>query len=182
MGALTSRRWPLLLIAICILPLSGCVRETTEGSSLVFQNELWASALALVGGIVASIAGWFIRERSSRFGWTLLIGGPIVAIGLAPSLFLDRATVDQNGLSLRVGLWGMSAVHDVKYDDLSQVRLVMEESRGRRGRTNINYYLMCENKDGTFSKVPLGSKVAEAAAPHFLKEVALRDIAIVDET
>lgn len=170
------------LAAFLLLGLNGCVREDVDGSTITVTNELWAPLVALVGGIGAAPAGWYLRKKSARFGWGLLILSPLVVFGIAPSLFLDRAVVDDTHFSLRTGIWGLTAVHEVKFADLSRIRLISEETTGRRGRKRTNYYLLCERKDGTSAKVPLGNQVAETAAPHLLERARALDIPIVDET
>ena len=175
-------RWQLPLLLVAVALLGGCVRETTDGSARVFQNEWWVPLLTLVGGIAATVVGWLLRARFARYAWPMILVGPFIAIGLAPALFLDRAAVDDSGISVRVGLWAFSPPLEVKYDDLTQVRLIKEESRGRRGRKNVNYFMLCEKKSGEPAKVPLANKVAEAAAPLFLEGVNQRGIPITNET
>jgi hypothetical protein len=122
---------------------SGCIQETTEGSTHTFTYEWWVPTAALLGGLVAVPAGWMLRRSSAR---------------------------------------GMTAVHEVKLDELTRIRLTVEESTGRRGRKRKNFYLLCERKDGTLAKVPVNNNTAEAAAPLFLENVAKRGIPLVDET
>jgi hypothetical protein len=171
-----------LIAAILLVFLSGCVHENTDGPTQTFTYELWVPLSVLLAGLVAAPAGWFLRKVSARFGWGVLIIGPVAAIIFAPSLFRDRAVVDDTGLSLRTGIWGLTSVHEVKYDDLKQVRISSEEVRGRRGSKRTNYYLLCERNDGTTAKIPVNNKVAQAATPHFLKNASDRQISIVDET
>ena len=170
------------LPALLLLGVSGCVREDVNGSTITVTNELWAPFLALMGGVAAAPAGWFLRKKSNRIGWGLLIFSPILVVGIAPSLFLDRAVVDDTHFSLRTGIWGLTAVHDVKFADLSGIRLISEETTGRRGRKRTNYYLLCERKDGTSAKVPLANQVAETAAPYLIERAKALNVPIVDET
>ena len=172
----------VVLASLVLLGLSGCVREEVDGSTITYSNELWVPLTALVGGIVAAPAGWFLRNKSSRLGWVLMILSPIVAFGIAPSLFLDRAVIDATHFSLRTGIWGLTAVHDVKFSELTLVRLISEESRGRRGSKHTNYYLVCERRDGTSAKVPLGNSVAEAAAPRLIDRARSLNISVVNQT
>jgi len=170
------------LAAFLLLGLSGCVREDVDGSTFTYSNELWVSLVTLLAGVAAAPAGWYLRKQSARFGWGLLILSPFIVVGMAPSLYLDRAVVDDTHFSLRTGFWGMTAVHDVNFADLSRVRLIAEESTGRRGSKHTNYYLLCERKDGTSAKVPIGNKVAETAAPRLIEGAKAQNVPIVDET
>jgi hypothetical protein len=168
------------LSAILLVILGGCVQETTDGATQTFTYEWWVPLSVLLAGIVAAPAGWVLRNSSERLGWALLILAPIAAIFFAPSLFRDRAMVDDSGFSVRTGIWGLTAVHEVKFDDLKQVRLISEEVTGRRGAKHTNFYLLCERKDGTSAKVPLNNTVSEAAAPHFVQRLADHGIPIAE--
>lgn len=162
--------------------MSGCVNESTSGESQTFTYELWVPASVLAIGIVVSVAGWFLRASLGRFGWAMLVLGPLAAILGAPSLFLDRAVVDGTRFTLRTGIWGLTSVHEVEYDKLTRVSIISEEVRGRRGRKSTNFYLECERNDGTKAKVPVNNKVGEAAAPHFLKRVSELGIPVFDNS
>ncbi|MBS0262960.1 MAG: hypothetical protein JSS02_13530 [Planctomycetes bacterium] len=174
-------RW-LVCVAVVLLSCSGCVREDVSGSTVTCTNELWVPLVVFLGGLVAGPVGWYLRDRSARFGWGLLILSPVVIVGFVPSLLMDKAIVDDTHFSLRTGIWGLTAVHDVKYSELSSVSLISEEKRGRYGAKNTSYYLMCQRKDGSSSKVPLGNKVAETAAPYFLHHVQELKIPVIDQT
>ena len=176
-----SRALALLFIALCLLTLSGCVKESVNGSSKVYTIELWVPALIFVIGAVAAPAGYFLRETSDRLAWGLMIIGPIMALGVAPSLFLNKTVVSPEGITVRSGVWGMGGNHNVKFDNVQQVRHVVEETRGRRGRKNRNYYLVCDCKDGTASKLPLSNDCVEKAAIPFLTMAKEKNIPIVDE-
>jgi hypothetical protein len=133
-----------------------------------------------LGGIVAATIGWNLRQKSGRFGWVLLIGGPIATIFFAPSMFLDRVTVDDTGFSRRSGIFGMTAVQDVTFVDVSGMRLTSEEERGRRGRKVTKYYLYCDRKSGEAVKFPVNNAVCEAALLQILRTAAAAGIRIDD--
>lgn len=175
-----TRRYSLA--AIVLLFVSGCVRESADGPNQIFTYELWVPFSVLFSGLVAAPAGWFLRKTSARLGWGLLIAGLVATLFFTPSLFRDRAVVADTAFSLRTGIWGLTAVHDVKYDDLKRIRIISEEVSGRRGSSRTNYYLLCERSDGTTEKIPVSNNVAQAAAPYFLKKASARGIPVVDET
>ena len=177
-----NRKPALCLIGVLLLFTCGCVSETTDGSSQTFTYELWVPISVLVGGIVAGFAGWFFRRSLGNFGWGLLILGPIVAIFFAPSLLQDRVVIDDSKLSMRSGIWGLTVVHEVQYDELKQVNIISEVVSGRRGRKRTNFYLQCLRNDGTTAKVPINNGVAETAAPHFLDRISELGILVVDKT
>jgi hypothetical protein len=106
----------LVLIAVTLVATSGCVHESSEGSTRVFSYDLWVSMSVLLGGVIGAPAGWLLRKRFGRFGWALLIVGPLAAVLLGPSLFLERSAIDENGLAVRSGIWGMTAVAYMFHD------------------------------------------------------------------
>jgi hypothetical protein len=175
------RRAALICPALLLMASCGCVRETTAGGARVFSYELWLPIVVLLGGVIGTIAGVLLRQIWSRFAWSLIVVGLLATLLFAPSLFRDRAVLDDSSYSLRTGIWGMTAVHHVRFEDLARVRVAAEEKRGRRGSTRTNYYMYCERKNGTTSKVPLGNRVAAAGAQHFLDAVKSRGIPLLDE-
>lgn len=175
-----STRLRSLLLLCLLVFVAGCVRETTAESNHKFRYEFWVTMSLLVGGIVAATAGWFLRERSARLGWILLIAGPLAAVLGAPSMFLDYVTVNEQGFSRRSGIWGMTANCDVLYDDIQQARLISEESRGRRGRKVTSYYLVCTRKDGSQTKLSMGNQLVDAAAPLITQKLREHGISFID--
>lgn len=172
------RYWAGLLIIVC----SGCVRESTEGAETVFQYELWLPVIVLLAGVVASPAGWMLRKRSARLGWILMIGGPVAALLFAPSLYRDRVTVSDEGFHVRTGIWGLTAVHDVRFSQVRSITITAEETVGRRGRKKITHYFVCDLKVGGQAKVPINNGVTEAAGESILAHAAAQNIPIIDQT
>jgi MFS family permease len=170
-----------LLGSLLLLSVTGCVREEVSETTRTFTYGLWVPASLLVGGLAATVAGWFLRQ-SGRWGWILMIGGPIAAIGFAPTMLLDRTVLDEQGIHVTSGIWGMTAKHDVAFADLANVRQIAEESRGRRGRKQTNFFLVCERKDGTSAKLPLGNNLVHAAGRHFLDMASSHGIPYQDDT
>ena len=66
----------------------------------------------------------------------------------------DRVVVDDAGFHSRTGVWGLSAVHDVAYNDVQTVRVISETTRTRRGGKRTNDYFLCEMKAGNAVKFP----------------------------
>jgi hypothetical protein len=95
---------------------------------------------------------------------------------------LDRVVVGEDGFTRRSGIWGLISNQNVKFADVSQIRLISEESRGRRGRRITKYYFMCDSPNGTTTKVPLGNKLMEAAGQLIVDRARAAGIAFVDQT
>ena len=180
---LASRMRRVLQIVAALILLAtfaGCVRQTTDGATTTFRYETWVPPSVLLAGIAAAPLGWQLRKRSARFGWGLVIAGPLAAFVLAPSLFRDRVTLADDGFHVRTGLWGLSAVHDVKFDEVRTLRIISETTTNRRGR-KTNYFFLCEMKHGGSVKVPVNNEVSKAAAEPILRRVAARRIPIINE-
>src|SRR5688572_16644784 len=108
-------RLALWVLVASLLLLTGCVNERDSGTSKIFTIDLWVSGLILIIGLVAAPAGWFLREWQDRFAWCLMIAGPIMALGVAPSLYLNKTTVSADEIKVRSGVWGMTGNYHVKY-------------------------------------------------------------------
>jgi hypothetical protein len=94
---------------------------------------------------------------------------------------LESTTVDPDGFHVKTGIWGMTAEHQVRYDDLQNVHLTKEEGRGRRGRKTTKYYMVCRRKDGSQAKVPLGNSLVEKALIQIFTGMAAHHIDVVNE-
>jgi hypothetical protein len=169
----------LMMFALLLVTSLGCVDESTDGAAKVFSYELWVPITIMAGGLVAAVAGWFLRDALGRFGWALLIGGPIAAIFFGPSMLLDRVVVGEERFSMRSGIWGMTAVHAFDYENVSSVQITKETSGGRRRKTT--YYLNVNEKNNESSKVPLNT-ISEAALPDLLERLKKYNVPVVDRT
>jgi hypothetical protein len=163
---------PLLIVA------SGCVRESTDGDVHKYSYEIWIPLLVFLGGVVAAPVGWHLKDSSSRFGWALLILGPIAALGFAPSLFLDRIEVAPDRFSRHSGIWGMTAVQEFAFDEVQRMKLVTREERGRRGRRQMRQYLVCSMKNGETHELPTGNELVAAAIQHIANAAGEKGVEI----
>ncbi len=167
--------------ALCLFTCAGCVRESTENGASTFRYESWVPVCTFLGCLVAIPAGWIIRRRSKRYGWGLVVLGPLGMVFLAPSLLLDRVIVDRAGIHSRTGIWGMTAVHDLLYQDVKVVKIISESRTSRRGGKQTSSYLLCALKSGGSAKMPINNSVQQAAAPTILKHFEAAGVPIVDE-
>lgn len=171
--------FPIALVCLCLLFLAGCVEKSTDGADTIYNYEMSLPALVFLGGLVAVPIGWKIR--GTRFGWVFLVGGPIAALGIAPSLFLTKVTVNDEGFRVANGIWGATATHEIDYSSVRSVRLTAEESRGRRGRKSTSYYLIFSTSAGE-QKVSVNNDVVEEAAVDILSRLAQRGVLLQDLT
>lgn len=172
----------LILVASFLLVMSGCVDERTEGSTHTLRYALWVPMSALLGGVAATIGAWFLPRNFEKYRAILFIFGLLSAVLFAPSLLLEQVFVDDSKLDARGGIWGLTNVQKISFDDLKQVRLITEVTSSRRSSKKTNHFFLCEKKDGTVEKLPINNQVTIAAAPYFVEEVSKRGIPIIDET
>ena len=133
-SGVAGRRIGVCFIAlVLLLSMGGCVKETTESTIQTFSYELWVPLSVLLVGILATAAGWKLRDTSARFGWGLVVMGPCAVFLFAPSLLREQVIVDDTGLYTRSGIWGLTAVRDVKYEDLQLVRFTFRAGPQRPG-------------------------------------------------
>jgi hypothetical protein len=135
----------------------------------------------MTAGIVGFAGGIPLRTKNPRLGWALMILGPLAAVIMGPGMMMDKVVVDKQHFSLVTGFWFAPTKHDVKFADVASIDLIMEETRGARGRKNQNYYLLCHKKGGADQKVPVGTLMQEGAARAVLDEARELGIPIVDK-
>lgn len=151
------------VLAVSCLFVAGCYEKTSGKDGLVFTYQTWVPLLVGLAGLAAIPVGILLFVRRQRlWGVAVAVGGPLVAVAVAPGMYLDRVVVNQDGFYSRHGFWWDPVVHQVRYDDLSLVRVVVEEKTGRRGRKTYSYYFDCFFKSGKQERVPLGDVMREA--------------------
>jgi hypothetical protein len=141
---------------LSLVLLTGCVSESVSGQRHEFAYSWWvtgelflAGVALIVGGVAATITGWKFHSSKARGSLIVMIlFGLVAALGVAPATFLYRVTVDQNGFSIRAGAWGTS-VYDLKFANLTRIRLIAKIRPSRRGSSSTNYSLVCDGKSGS---------------------------------
>lgn len=170
------RLTPLLLLpALC-----GCVAETQNGSATTYAFEWWTGVLSLVGGLLLTAGGVLLL---AKFGWRtifLSIVGLALLFVVTPSQFSDKVVVDDEHFELHTGFWFDSTDHTVRFADLRQIDLTTETTRGRRGRKNTSYYLVCLKKTGVTEKVPVGTLMRPATEKQILARAEAKGVAVID--
>jgi hypothetical protein len=159
-----KRRLSWFFAGMGLAAVAGCYQQTSENNSLVFSYQAWVPPLVALVGVALIPAGIFLFTRQQRrfAGVCVAVLGPIVAIGIAPTFYMDRVVVSEEGFYSRHGFWWDPTVHQVRFQDLNQVTLVVEEKIGRRGRKNYSYYFDCSFKQGKQERIPLGDLVRQA--------------------
>jgi len=152
----------------CCTVICGCYQKVSQPDGLVVSFQPWVPLLVVIGGLAAVPVGILLftqppRVRNQRFwGVCLALGGPLAVIVGAPSFYLDRVVVNQEGFYSRHGFWWDPTVHQIRYDDLTRVTVAVEERAGRRGGKTYAYFFDCSFKSGKQERMPLGDLVRQA--------------------
>jgi hypothetical protein len=157
-----NQRLKYVFVGLCCIAIAGCYDKVSENGGLTFSFQRWVPLLVVVGGLVALPVGIVLFVRKQRFwGVCLAVAGPLAAGVIAPGLYLDKVVVNQDGFYSRHGFWWDPTIHQIRYDELTQIQVVVEEKTGGRGKT-YSYYFDCSFKSGKPERVPLGDIMREA--------------------
>ena len=143
----------LAALVLCFLP--GCYERVSHGNESVYQFAWWLGPLVIAGGILAFPCGWLLRKWSKKLGTILMILAPLMLIVAAPAIYSDYAIVDDDHFEARYGFWFAPTVHNLRFDDLQEIRYVAVP--GSRGRTN--YELHCISRTGQQTVVHAGDLI-----------------------
>lgn len=160
-----SRRAPrlaLIVSALALTALTGCVTETPSGSGSTYKFEWWIPTGLTVVSLLAIVGGVFAVSRKKNGGWIAVLVG-IIGLVLGPSMFFDRAVVDDEHFELRTGIVFSPTTFDIKWDNVASIYGSSEQRTGRRGRKSTSHYLNFVLKSGGTEKVPIGDLMKEGA-------------------
>lgn len=159
--------------------LTGCTKESTEGSLTTVQFAFWVQAVGIVVTLMIVGVGIALIRHSRLLGAILLIVLlPLPAL-IVPGLLLDRVRVDDDRFTLRTGFWFSPTKHDIRYEDLKMMRAYTVTKRARRG-TSTSYYLDCQQKDGSVVRVPLGD-LMRSCRSRIQEKAVMKGVVVVDE-
>jgi hypothetical protein len=127
----------------------------------------------IAGAILGFPAGWILRRKSERWGFVLMGISPFLLIMVAPAIYSDRVVVDQNHFEANYGLWFSPTIHNIRFQDLREIRYVGVP--GRRGR--MNYELRCTTTSGEQRVVHAGDLVKNTV-PEILERAKARGVAV----
>lgn len=170
----TSRRLLWLLVP-SLLWIAGCVTQSASGAGTSYHYQ-WSLPIGIfIGGVLCVPIGLVLRSSSARFGWGLTILGPLAALIFAPSLMMERTTVDEQGFHVRSGFFGATATQDVAFDSVASMRVTQETTGSRRSRRQIEvlYFSM---KSGPEVRLPLNNDVKIEAAKDIVTRLRQRAI------
>jgi hypothetical protein len=162
------------LLALCFV--SGCYERVSLGNQSLYHFAWWLGPAVIAAGILAVPIGWFVRKQNGRWGFVLMVMGPVLLIIAAPAMYSDRVLIDEEHFETRYGFWFSPTVQNIRFDDLQAIRYVAV--RARRGRTN--YELRCTRKSGGEATVHAGDLVKNAV-PEILTRAKAKGIVVLDQ-
>lgn len=176
-----SRACRLVLCPLAVV-MCGCVKESTEGDEQVFTYALWSSALIMLAGVLALIAAWLLRKHWRRRLWSVLPVVAFISLVIAgPSGLRDEVRVGPDTVSVRTGLWGLTAVHRVRFANVRAVRMVSEEKRGAMALTGRHHFLLFQQRKGRDVRIPISNDLCRASAPRIVEALKAKRIPVLDE-
>ncbi len=149
-------------VALCCIAMAGCYNKVNQNGIVNVSFQLWVPLSMILGGLVLIPVGILLAvQKKYLWGILLIIAGPIAAGCVAPGMFLDKVVVSPNEFTSSHGFWWSQTTHRIQYNDLREVRVIVEETRNRRG-TSKSYSFDCVFKDGRTERVPLGDLMRQA--------------------
>jgi hypothetical protein len=169
-----SRCVVVATVSFALIGISGCIKREADGGTAVYRMENWIIAATALGGILAAPAGWALRKRSARFGWALLILGPLAVVFLVPAMLAERVKVDADHFE-RTALPGQDK-HDIKFDDLAGIEYKTEQSFSGRRRTTKHVFILTY-KQKPPERLTLGT-LLQAAAPEIAERARAKGVMV----
>ncbi|MGC8642741.1 MAG: hypothetical protein ACP5XB_23020 [Isosphaeraceae bacterium] len=147
-----------------------------RGDQAVYRFAWWLGPAVIAGGILAEPVGWYLRKVNRKWGFVLMVMGPVLLVAVAPAMYSDRVAVDKEHFEAKYGLWFRPTEKSVRFDDLREIRLV--GVKGNRGR--INYELRCFTKTGETRIVPAGD-LLKNTVPEILERAKAKGVNVAIE-
>jgi hypothetical protein len=183
----TARRVGGVVLAVVLLAgACGCVQQKVHGSTITYTYEWWIVGVTLLGSVSATVAGWCLLQLGrfslaslvfgvKRTGFGLLIGGPVLALMILPTVFTHYLTVDDDHFEVRHSWWWSPARHNLRFDQLQAIGVF----RGfvKDGEASESY-LDCVSHAGKHEHVELDPLVLRAL-PNLLKRAEQRGVKVV---
>ena len=155
-----------VFLFLLIMAMSGCVSVSEEVGTETFAYDPCVPPLLFLGGLAAGLIGWKMREN--RFGRLLIIVCPVAALFAAPSFYLNRTTVTDEGFKTIYGVWGSTEI-EAKFDDITHAHLTA------RGKKNDHYWTF-RRRSAEDVELSIADSVTEEAALEIAARLKARGI------
>ena len=163
----------IVLLAFCLI--AGCYERTADGNTAIYRFAWWIGPAVIVGTILSVPIGWVLRKAIPKWGFGLMILGPVLLVLVAPAMYSDYVLIDDEHFEARYGFWFSPSVQSLRFRDLRKIQYVGVP--GSRGRTN--YEMHCVTTTGQTTVVPAGDLVRQTV-PEILTRAKARGVFVVD--
>ncbi len=147
------------LAGVCLIG-TGCTDVSRNGEDLTAKFALWVPLVFSLVGLAIAPLGWLLRKKSARFGYGMLIGGPLLLLVVVPMFLNDRVTLEGDRFELRTGFWFAPTVRDIDLTTVQSIEVLIETKRKRRGSSE-EATLLFYDQDGGPVEVPVGTLMDE---------------------
>jgi len=178
-------QFPVLFIIL--LSLIGCIDRKTDSGVITYTTALWLTLAFLFGGIGLIYASRFAPKTTDPW-YSLSNRIPLVMKGVgACLLFLvlvtinEKVTVSTSGFSERIGLIGMTMIHEVVFRDLEKIEIIKETNTDGR-KTTTHYFLVCYEKNGSTRRIPASGQLIQAAFGDIANALHAAGIPVINKT
>lgn len=163
----------IALLALCLV--AGCYERVSQGNTAVYHFVWWLGPAVIAGGILGVPFGWLLRKAVPKWGYALMIVGPLLLIFVAPAMYSDHVVIDDDHFEATYGLWFSPQVQSLQFKDLSQIQYVgIPDNRGR-----TKYEMHCLTRTGQMTVVPAGDLVRQTV-PELLARAKAKGVAVLD--
>lgn len=137
----------------------------TAGAWIVVAYARWVFPTLVAGGLLLAAGAWLGRHKLGRLGVALACSVSLLVLLLwAPRAVLDLASLDSEHLVVTQAVWlgdlGEPHVWEICFAGLDSLELA-EEALGPLGRWQANQYLVCQDRSGQKTWVPINGLVRE---------------------
>lgn len=152
------------------------IYETVSNGVITIAYRPWVSISIFVFSGLLAVIGWRLR-RLDGIGPKLIIIGSVLFALLAPSFLCDSARVDQTGMTIRNGFWGLTA-RKFEYAKIQSVHLTETTYRNPERVVEHHPSMYCDTTDGPTDEVRVSNRIDRTAFKYFEAELKKREIPI----
>jgi hypothetical protein len=171
------KRRVVVLAALSLCFLAGCYERVSHGNESIYRFVWWLGPVIIAAGLLGIPLGWLLRKWSPRWGFVLMVMGPVLLLIIAPAMYSDYVVIDDEHFEAQYGFWFAPSVHNLRFGDLREIRYVAVP--GSRGSTY--YELRCLSKTGRETVVDAGDLVRNTV-PEILTRARARGVLVMDQT
>jgi hypothetical protein len=171
------KRLCLMALVLGSAAACGCYERVSNDGRVEFYFPVWVVLLGILVTFafpitLIALLNWHKCFQADRLPTILfmIVGALFVGMSHLYRIIIERVVVDEEGFYCRYGEWWDVSTYQIYYDELVQVRVVVEAKRGRHGWITYKYYLDCSFKSGKQERVAVGSLMLQAL-PDILKQL-----------